>query len=217
MQFRESMQTTMTTTDSTIDPSIFKAYDVRGIYGKDLTEEVVYRIGRAAALYLNVPEIVVSRDMRVSSPQLAAAAIRGITDQGVNVVDCGLTTTDELYFIVGYYNYPAGMMITASHNPKEYNGIKFCRAGAYPISLDTGLADIRDLAIRGNFPEPAQKGQVTHRDALDDYINHALSYIDVSKIRPLKVVVDAGNGMAGMVMPKVFQHLPAQLGPRYFE
>ena len=114
----------MTTTDSSIDPTIFKAYDVRGVYGVDLTEDAVYRIGRAAAKYLNVPVIAVCRDMRISSPQLTAAAIRGITDQGVNVVDCGLTTTDELYFIVGYYNFPAGIMITASHNPKEYNGYK---------------------------------------------------------------------------------------------
>src|SRR6266700_3370795 len=207
----------MTTTDSSIDPTIFKAYDVRGVYGVDLTEDAVYRIGRAAAIYLNVPVIAVCRDMRISSPQLTAAAIQGITDQGVNVVDCGLTTTDELYFIVGYYNFPAGIMITASHNPKEYNGMKFCRAQAYPISLDTGLADIRDLAIRGDFPEPERKGSVTHLDATDDYIKHALSYIDVSKIRPLKVVVDASNGMAGMVMPRVFQYLPAHLVPLYFE
>jgi len=207
----------MTTTDSSIDPTIFKAYDVRGVYGVDLTEDAVYRIGRAAAIYLNVPLIAVCRDMRISSPQLVAAAIQGITDQGVNVIDCGLTTTDELYFIVGYYNFQAGIMITASHNPKEYNGMKFCRAQAYPISLDTGLADIRDLAIRGEFPEPARKGSVTHLDATDDYIKHALSYIDVSKIRPLKVVVDASNGMAGMVMPRVFQHLPAHLIPLYFE
>jgi phosphomannomutase len=207
----------MTTTDSSIDPTIFKAYDVRGVYGVDLTEDAVYRIGRAAAICLNVPLIAVCRDMRISSPQLVAAAIQGITDHGVNVIDCGLTTTDELYFIVGYYNFQAGIMITASHNPKEYNGMKFCRAQAYPISLDTGLADIRDLAIRGEFPEPARKGSVTHLDATDDYIKHALSYIDVSKIRPLKVVVDASNGMAGMVMPRVFQHLPAHLIPLYFE
>jgi phosphomannomutase len=207
----------MSSTNSSIDPSIFKAYDVRGVYGVDLSEDVVYRIGRAAAIYLNVPEIVVCRDMRISSPQLSAAVIEGITDQGVNVIDCGLTTTDELYFIVGYYNYPAGIMITASHNPKEYNGMKFCRAQAFPISLETGLADIRDLAIRGNFPELVHKGSVTRRDATDDYVKQALSYIDVSKIRPLQVVVDAGNGMAGMVMPRVFQHLPARLYPLFFD
>ncbi len=200
-----------------IDPSIFMAYDVRGIYGENLTDEVAYRIGRAAAQYLNVPEIAVGRDMRLSSPQLAEALLRGITDQGVNAVDLGMTTTDELYFAVGKFNYSAGAMITASHNPGKYNGIKFCRAQAFPISLDTGLADIRDLAISGNFSEPASKGSVTKRDVLDDYVTHALSFIDVSKVKPLKVVIDAGNGMAGLVMPRVFEHLPCELVPLYFE
>src|SRR2546425_3263156 len=200
-----------------IDPSIFMAYDVRGIYGENLTNEVAYRIVRAAAQYLNVPEIAVGRDMRLSSPQLAETLIRGITDQGVNAIDLGMTTTDELYFAVGKFNYSAGAMITASHNPGKYNGIKFCRAQAFPVSLDTGLADIRDLAISGNFSQPASKGSVTKRDVLDDYVKHALSFIDVSKVRPLKVVIDAGNGMAGMVMPRVFEHLPCELVPLYFE
>ncbi len=200
-----------------IDPSIFLAYDVRGIFGENLTDEVAYRIGRAAAQYLHVPEIAVSRDMRLSSPQLAEALIRGITDQGVNAIDLGMTTTDELYFAVGKFNYSAGAMITASHNPGKYNGIKFCRAQAFPVSLDTGLADIRDLAISGNFSEPASKGSVTKRDVLDDYVKHALSFIDVSKVKPLKVVIDAGNGMAGLVMPRVFEHLPCELVPLYFE
>ncbi len=200
-----------------IDPSIFLAYDVRGIYGENLTDEVAYRIGRAAAQYLNAPEIAVGRDMRLSSPQLAEALIRGITDQGVNAIDLGMTTTDELYFAVGKFNYSAGAMITASHNPGKYNGIKFCRAQAFPVSLDTGLADIRDLAISGNFSEPASKGIVTKRDVLDDYVTHALSFIDVSKVKPLKVVIDAGNGMAGLVMPRVFEHLPCELVPLYFE
>jgi len=200
-----------------IDPSIFLAYDVRGIYGENLTDEVAYCIGRAAAQYLHVPEIAVGRDMRLSSPQLAEALIRGITDQGVNAIDLGMTTTDELYFAVGKFNYSAGAMITASHNPGKYNGIKFCRAQAFPVSLDTGLADIRDLAISGNFSEPASKGSVTKRDVLDDYVTHALSFIDVSKVKPLKVVIDAGNGMAGLVMPRVFEHLPCELVPLYFE
>src|SRR5205807_9998616 len=137
-----------------------------------------YRIGRAAALYLNVPEIAVGRDMRLSSPQLADALMRGITDQGVNAVDLGMTTTDGLYFAVGKFNYPAGVMITASHNPGKYNGIKFCRAQAFPISLESGLAEIRDLAVRGDFPEPAAKGQVTSHDITNDYVNHVLSFID---------------------------------------
>jgi len=205
------------TSHVTIDPEIFKAYDIRGIYGQNLDDEVAYRIGRAAALYLQVPEIAVGRDMRLSSPHLAAALIRGFTDQGVNAVELGMTTTDELYFAVGKFNYQAGVMITASHNPGKYNGMKFCRAQAFPVSLETGLADIRDLAIRGDFPEPAQKGQVMRRDVTDAFIEHALSFIDVKKIRPLKVVIDAGNGMAGMIMPRVFQHLPCTLVPLYFE
>jgi phosphomannomutase len=207
----------MSTPNVTVDPAIFKAYDVRGIYGEDLTDEIAYRIGCAAAQYLNVPQIAVGRDMRLSSPQLAAALIRGITDQGIDAIDLGMTTTDELYFAVGKFDYPAGVMITASHNPGQYNGMKFCRAQAFPISLETGLADIRDLAISGNFVEPAHKGQVIQRDVLDDYVQHALSFIDVSKIKPLKVVIDAGNGMAGMVMPRVFKHLPCELVPLYFE
>lgn len=205
------------TSNIRIDPAIFKAYDVRGIYGQDLTDEVAYRIGRAAAQYLNVPEIAVGRDMRVSSPQLAAALLEGITDQGVTAIELGMTTTDELYFAVGKFNYPAGVMITASHNPGKYNGMKFCRAQAFPISLESGLADIRDLAISGDFAEPEHKGRVIKRDVLDDYVKHALSFIDVNKIKPLKVVIDAGNGMAGMVMPRVFQHLPCELVPLYFE
>src|SRR5215472_3065944 len=153
--------------NTTFDPTIFSAYDVRGIYGKNLTDEVAYRIGRAAALYLNAPEIAVGRDMRLSSPQLSDALLQGIVDQGVNAVDLGMTTTDELYFAVGKFNYPAGVMITASHNPGEYNGIKFCRAQAFPISLDTGLADIRDLAISGQFAQPRYKGEIIKRDVAD--------------------------------------------------
>jgi phosphomannomutase len=108
-------------------------------------------------------------------------------------------------------------MITASHNPAQYNGMKFCRAQAFPISLESGLSDIRDLAVSGKFTEPASKGQVIKRDITDDYVKHALSFVDVSRIRPLKVVIDAGNGMAGLIMPKVFQHLPCELVPLYFE
>jgi len=207
----------MNTAHVPVDPEIFHAYDVRGIYGENLTDDVAYRIGRAAAQYLQVPEIAVGRDMRLSSPQLAAALIRGITDQGVNAIDLGMTTTDGLYFAVGKFNFPAGVMITASHNPAQYNGMKFCRAQAFPISLESGLSDIRDLAVSGKFAEPASKGQVIKRDITDDYVKHALSFVDVSRIRPLKVVIDAGNGMAGLIMPKVFQHLPCELVPLYFE
>lgn len=207
----------MNTSPVNIDPNIFKSYDIRGIYGQDLDQEVAYQIGRAAAQYLAVPEIAVGRDMRVSSPQIAMALIRGLTDQGMNVIDLGMTTTDELYFAVGKFNYPAGVMITASHNPGKYNGMKFCRAEARPISAESGLAEIRDLAIRGDFAIPARQGTVIQRDVLDEYVQHALSFIDVSALKPLKVVIDAGNGMAGMVMPKVFEYLPCTLIPLYFD
>ena len=185
MQEMSLDNTVMGTSHVTVDPSIFKAYDVRGVYGETLNEDVAYRIGRAAAQYLNVSDIAVGRDMRLSSPQITAALIRGITDQGANAIDLGLTTTDGLYFAVGKFNYPAGVMVTASHNPGKYNGMKFCRAEAFPISLDTGLAEIRDLAISGNFIEPPRKGEVTTRDIIDDFVNHALSFIDVNKIKPL--------------------------------
>ncbi len=170
----------MNTAPVPVDPTLFKAYDVRGIAGENLTDEVAYRIGRAAAHYLNVPEIAVGRDMRLSSPQLAAALLRGIIDQGTNAIDLGMVTTDELYFAVGAFDYPAGVMITASHNPGQYNGMKFCRAMAFPISLETGLADIRDLAVRGDFPTPVHTGQVTKHEITDAYDKHVLSFIDVN-------------------------------------
>ena len=207
----------MSSTHDTFNPAIFSAYDIRGIYGETLTNDIAYRIGRAAAEYLKVPEIAVGRDMRLSSPELAAALMVGITDQGVNAIDLGMTTTDELYFAVGKFNYPAGVMVTASHNPGRYNGLKFCRAQAAPVSLETGLADIRDLVSQGSFAKPTGKGQVIVRDVTNDFVQHALSFIDVSKIKPLKIVIDAGNGMAGMLMPKVFAHLPCELIPMYFE
>lgn len=207
----------MNTAPVPVDPTQFKAYDVRGIAGENLTDEVAYRIGRAAAHYLNVSEIAVGRDMRLSSPQLAAALLRGIIDQGTNAIDLGMVTTDGLYFAVGAFDYPAGVMITASHNPGQYNGMKFCRAKAFPISLDSGLAAIRDLAVRGDFPTPVHTGQVTKHEIIDAYVKHVLSFIDVNKVKPLKVVIDAGNGMAGLVLPRVFTHLPCELVPLYFE
>ncbi len=201
----------------TLNPKIFKAYDIRGIYPSEFNEEAAYRIARAMVLYLGVDSVAVGRDMRLSSPAIAQAVIRGITDQGADALDLGLTTTDELYFAVGKIGYPAGVMITASHNPAEYNGMKMCRAEAVAISSETGGDAIRDLALAGAFPQPAHKGSVTKRDVTDDFVSHCLSFIDVAKVRPLKVAVDAGNGMAGMIVPKVFGHLPGQLVPLYFE
>ena len=203
--------------ETAINPNIFKAYDVRGVYPDEINEETVYRIGRAFVQYLHPTTVAVGRDMRISSPALAAALIRGLAEQGADVVDLGLTTTDELYFAVGKFNYPAGIMVSASHNPKQYNGLKWCRENAIAISSETGGDAIRDLALAANFPVASRQGEVVQRDVTDDYVRHVLSFIDVAKIRPLKVAVDAGNGMAGMIVPKVFAHLPCELVPLYFE
>ena len=204
-------------TPTSINPNIFGAYDVRGIYPTAMNEESAYRYGRALVLFLNPTQVAVGRDMRLSSPALAEALMRGVTDQGADAIDLGMTTTDELYFAVGKFNYPAGVMITASHNPKQYNGIKTCREQAIALSSATGLNDIRDLMLKGDFPKPEAPGRVIRRDVTEDYIDHALSFIDVSTIKPLKIAVDAGNGMAGMSIPRVFKRLPCQLVPLYFE
>jgi phosphomannomutase len=200
-----------------INLNIFKAYDIRGVYPNELNEDAAYLIGRAMVQYLEADTVAVGRDMRLSSPALASAMIQGITDQGADAVDLGLTTTDELYFAVGKFGYPAGVMVTASHNPGKYNGIKMCRAEAVAISSETGLNAMRDIVLSGRFQEPKREGQVIQRDVTDDYVRHVLSFIDVSKIRPLKIAVDAGNGMAGMIVPRVFAHLPCKLVPLFFE
>jgi phosphomannomutase len=201
----------------TINPSVFAAYDIRGIYPTDLNDETAYRVGRALVQFLKVPQVAVGRDMRVSSPELARALIAGITDQGADAVDLGMTTTDELYFAVGKFGYPAGVMITASHNPAQYNGMKICREQAIPLSSETGIDAIRDLVVAGRFETPARKGTVVSRDVTGAYIDHVLSFVDVSQIKPLKVAVDAGNGMAGMIVPRLFERLPCTLVPLYFE
>jgi len=196
---------------------VFKAYDIRGIYPEELDENLAYRIGRAFALYLRPRNVVVGRDMRVSSPTLAEAVIRGLLDQGVNVTDVGLVSTDALYFSVGKYRFDGGIMVTASHNPAEYNGFKLCREEAQALSLDRGIGDIRDLVLQGEFPEPEQRGTLEQRDILDDFAEHVLSFIDRSVIKPFTVAVDAGNGMGGLIAPKVFGRLPLRIIPLYFE
>ena len=202
---------------SPLHREIFGAYDIRGIYPETLDESAAYAIGRALVQFLSAPQCAVGRDMRVSSPVLAEAVIRGITDEGADAVDLGLTTTDELYFAVGKFGYPAGVMVTASHNPAQYNGMKLCRANAVALSADTGVQQIRDLAIADSFLGSGHKGQVIKRDVTEAYIDHALSFIDTSKVRPYKIAVDAGNGMAGMIIPAVFKRLPCELVPLYFE
>lgn len=199
--------------------AIFKAYDIRGTVPDQLTPEIAYKIGRALVVYLQPDSVAVGRDMRVSGPALAAALIDGIRDQGADVADLGLVSTDALYFAVGKYNYPAGVMITASHNPPEYNGFKICREQARALSMDEGIGQIRDLVKANDFPAPAngRRGDLTQRDILDAYAAHCLSLIDPHEIKPLKIAIDAGNGMGGEIVPRVFKHLPCEVVPLYFE
>jgi phosphomannomutase len=199
-----------------IDAAIFKAYDVRGIYPQQLDEDVAYRIGRAFVSFLGESQIVTGRDMRLSSPALSRAFIAGATAQGADVADIGLCSTDMLYYASGALDRP-GAMFTASHNPKEYNGLKLCRRKAGPISSDTGILEIRDLVLGGSFPAPARQGAVEEIDMLPRYVDHVLGFIDVSALLPLKVVADAGNGMGGLILPSLFERLPCTLVPHCFE
>jgi phosphomannomutase len=201
---------------------LVKAYDVRGTVPDQLDESVAEAIGAAFVRVTGATAIAVGWDMRPSSPGLAGAFSRGAAGQGADVVQIGLASTDELYFASGHLNVP-GAMFTASHNPARYNGIKMCRAGAAPVGQETGLAEIRDLAARelaepGSVFQPAaQAGTVTQRDLLTAYAAYLRSLVDLNDIRPLKVVVDAGNGMGGHTVPTVFHGLPIDLVPMYFE
>ena len=199
--------------------NLFKAYDVRGVVPTELTPDIAYRIGRAMVTYLGCDQVAVGRDMRVSGPALSAALIDGIRDQGADVVDLGLVSTDALYFAVGRFGFPAGVMITASHNPAEYNGFKICREEAIALSFEQGISQIRDLVIANQFADPAdgKRGDLTQRDILDAYADHVLSLIDVTKVKPLKIAIDAGNGMAGATAPRVFARLPIEVVPLYME
>jgi phosphomannomutase len=194
-----------------INPGIFKAYDIRGLYPSELNEDIARQIGRGFAAYLTPKTIAVSRDMRVSSPTIARAFIDGVVSQGVNVVDYGMLGTDQLYFAVVEDGLEGGAQITASHNPGEYNGIKMVRAGALPLSGDAGIGDIRDMIASDRLPAPAAApGTVTSRDVLPRYVEKVFSFIDPSVIKPFNVVLDAGSGMAGLVAPKLFDRLPCK-------
>lgn len=203
---------------SRLDASIFKSYDVRGIYPSELNDDVAYRIGRCLAPLLGAKRIVVGRDMRPSGTALYEAFARGASEAGADVTDIGLVSTDALYFAVGKFGFDAGVMITASHNPANYNGMKFTRAHAEAISLETGLADLRDRIASPDLPPPAQRpGTIEARDVLDDFARHCLSFVDRSAIKPFKIAIDAGNGMAGKTIPYVFRYLPCEVTPLYFE
>ncbi|MYT72526.1 MULTISPECIES: phosphomannomutase/phosphoglucomutase [unclassified Streptomyces] len=199
---------------------IVKAYDVRGVVPDQWDEKLAELFGAAFVRITDATAIVVGHDMRPSSPGLSRAFALGATAQGADVTEIGLCSTDQLYYASGALNLP-GAMFTASHNPAEYNGIKLCRAGAAPVGRDTGLADIRRLAEEWSdtgAPEPAATtGTISRRDTLDDYAAHLRGLVDLTAVRPLKVVVDAGNGMGGHTVPTVLAGLPLDVVPMYFE
>jgi phosphomannomutase len=202
-----------------IDASIFKSYDIRGIVPSQLNVDIAYAIGRAFVEVLDRKNICIGRDMRPSGPDFMAAMSRGAADAGADVTQVGLISTDAIYFAVGHYGFDGGIMITASHNPAQYNGFKFCREEAIAISIETGLAGIRDTAISGNFkPDAARKGTIKEQAVLDAFADHCLSFIDdIGAIKPFKIAIDAGNGMAGETVPRVFEKLPCDVIPMYFE
>ncbi|MEU1252259.1 phosphomannomutase/phosphoglucomutase [Streptomyces chartreusis] len=199
---------------------LVKAYDVRGVVPDQWDESLAELFGAAFVRVTDASAIVIGHDMRPSSPGLSRAFARGAAAQGVDVTEIGLCSTDQLYYASGALDLP-GAMFTASHNPAQYNGIKMCRAGAAPVGQDTGLAELRELAeswLESGAPAPTERtGTITRRDTLEDYAAHLRSLVDLTSIRPLKVVVDAGNGMGGHTVPTVFGGLPLDVVPMYFE
>ena len=202
-----------------ITESIFKAYDVRGISGTELTPEVATAIARAAADFMpTAGPVVVGRDMRADSAELAAAVIAGLTAQGRNVWDIGLVTTDMVYFAAGRFNELAGgVMVTASHNPGKYNGIKLCGRGAVPMGATNGLLDIKAAVIAGRFKTSDRRGGVTERSIVAEWVDQVLGFVNVPALKPYRVAVDAGNGMAGAIFPALQEHLPFEVKQMYFE
>ena len=196
--------------------TIFKAYDVRGVVPDELDAEVCRRIGAAFASFTEAPTILVARDMRASGEELSQAFADGVLAQGVDVIDLGLASTDLLYFAAGRLDAP-GAMFTASHNPSRYNGVKLCLSGARPVGQDTGLARIKEL-VQDPPPSPAAgAGRARPLDRIGEYADHVRSCVDVGSLRPLKVVADTGNGMGGLVVPRVFEGLPYELELLYPE
>ena len=188
--------------------SCFKAYDLRGRIPGELNDDVAYRVARGVAQFLSPQRIVVGRDIRLSSEALADAVCKGLTDSGVDVYDIGVCGTEGVYFATFDGGYDGGIMITASHNPPDYNGMKFVREGSKPISGDNGLQEIRALAERAQFPAPKRTGVRRKIDVMQSYVAHLLSYIDLAKLKPLKIVVNAGNGGAGLIVDQLEARLP---------
>ncbi|HEX7018056.1 MAG TPA: phosphomannomutase/phosphoglucomutase [Patescibacteria group bacterium] len=201
-----------------VDPSTFKAYDIRGIYGQSLFEETARALGKTFTKIVPATTIIVGRDGRVSSPALRDALVESLTNVGVNVIDIGMVSTDMYYYACATKKLP-GIMITASHNPKEYNGFKMVRQVPYLLSGDEGIQDIRKLIEADDFlPDATQKGTVEEWNVMDGFIQKMLSLVDVTQLKPMKVLADTANGMVGPSLTELFKHIPqVQLTPMYFE
>jgi phosphomannomutase len=206
-----------------LDPKVFKAYDVRGMYPSELDEKGAYAVGRGYVEQFEPRRMAVGRDMRLTSPAMARAVIDGAADAGADVVDIGMVGTEMLYFAVGELELEGGIAVTASHNPKEYTGMKIVRRGALPVGGDSGLTDVRDRALAlgdvssGQTPDTSNRGTVTEADIWPAYVDRVLSFVDNTAIRPLRVVVDGANGMAGAMLEPVLARLPIHAVRCYFE
>jgi phosphomannomutase len=201
-----------------INPNIFKAYDVRGLYPDELNEDVFLQLGRAFAAFLGPGRVAVTRDMRLSSPSLTAAFIDGVRRQGTDVVDYGLAGTDMMYFAVASEGLDGGAQITASHNPGEYNGCKMVRREAFPLSGESGIREMKEMILGGALPaHAATPGTRTTADMLEAYVVHVMSFIDPAIIKPFSAVLDAGSGIAGAVAPHLFDRLPCHTTRLCFE
>lgn len=195
---------------------IFKAYDVRGIYKKNLNENIAYKIGKAFITFLKCKDVIVGYDMRPSSPSLSRAFIKGVLELGANVIEIGKVSTDGVYFASGFLK-KAAVMFTASHNPSEYNGIKFCKENAVPINENTGLNQIKKIIEKNKYKSSKKKGKLTKKNILNDYVKHVHSFINIKKLNKLKIAVDAGNGMAGKIIPMIYKKLRISIIPLYFK
>ncbi len=199
-----------------VDSSIFKAYDIRGIYPQSLDEDIAFSVGRAFVELLKVEKVIVGRDMRLSSPAIRDSLVRGLTYQGADVIDIGMVSTDQYYYGCASLNL-SGLMVTASHNPAEYSGFKMVRDMPYLLSGDSGIGDLRSIVENEDFSEPKRRGRICERDISTGFIDKVLSIIDVNSVSRLHVVVDTGNGMVGPILQRVFDRLPIQMTGLYLD
>jgi phosphomannomutase len=203
---------------TSINPDVFKAYDIRGLYPQEITEELFRQLGRAFVAHLGPGRFAITRDMRLSSPSLAEAFIAGVVAQGGHVIDYGLAGTDQMYFAVAADGLDGGAQITASHNPKQYNGCKLVKRDAFPLSGESGIREMKEMILGGTLPPPeSTPGTMEPGEMLGRYVSHVMTFIDESIIKPFKVVLDAGNGVAGMIAPLLFDQLPCQTTRLCFE